>query len=177
MRHSVDEMYKVCRKPPGEFTSPPQALSVLSFSHTSTMRFSMTLTFVAAVLTPLGVRGGITAFSGNSCDGAVGDNVPCDGSCHQFDERHSFRVRIFPPPESRASLEDDFTDGDHVQVDGGTGTHCVTVFVDPGCPRDAMGFEQSFFKSQTGQCTNVNTGTNARSFLCAPDSTCLLGAA
>ncbi|EIW52688.1 uncharacterized protein TRAVEDRAFT_75025 [Trametes versicolor FP-101664 SS1] len=122
------------------------------------MRFSAsTLAYLVSALVsalaPRAAQAGVTAFSGGSCDGDAGLDVPCDGSCHQFDERHSFRV------------------------DGGTGTHCVTVFVDPGCPRDAMGFEQSFFKSQTGQCTNVNTGTNARSFLCAPDSTCLLGAA
>lgn len=148
------------------------------------MRFSATalaclLSALLSALAPQAAHAGITAFSGSECDGDAGLDVPCDGSCHQFDERHSFRVRIciFPLPTSRASLGDDSTDCDHVQVDSGTGDHCVTVFEDPGCPRDAMGFEQSFFRDQTGQCTNVNTGANARSFLCATDSTCLLGAA
>ncbi|OJT11894.1 hypothetical protein TRAPUB_11540 [Trametes pubescens] len=120
------------------------------------MRFSTTaLAYLASALlsalAPQMAQAGITAFSGSSCDGDVGLDVPCDGSCHQFDERHSFRV------------------------DSGTGTHCVTVFEDPDCPRDGMGFHQAFFEGQTGQCTNVNIGTNVRSFLCAPDDTCLLG--
>lgn len=35
----------------------------------------------------------IVAFSGNFCDGDEGLTVPCDGSCHQFDGRHSVFVR------------------------------------------------------------------------------------
>ncbi|KAI0762441.1 hypothetical protein C8Q74DRAFT_1220412 [Fomes fomentarius] len=92
------------------------------------------------------VHAGITAFSGSSCDGNVGNNVPCDGSCHAFDDRHSFRV------------------------DSGTGTHCVTMFAAAGCPSGQQTFT---FTGQNGQCTNVNTGTNVRSFLCAPNNNCL----
>lgn len=75
------------------------------------MRFSATtLAYLASAilsaLAPQVTQAGITAFSGGECDGDAGLDVPCDGSCHQFDERHSFRVRIFPLPEIRASLED-----------------------------------------------------------------------
>lgn len=141
------------------------------------MRFSTTaLAYLAtALLSALGpqvAQAGITAFSGSSCDGNAGLNVPCDGSCHQFDNRHSFRVRIFPLNTSRDFLEGSFANGDHVQVDSGTGDHCVTVFEDEGCPVDGQG---AFLAHQTGQCQNVNTGTNVRSFVCAKDSTCLLG--
>ncbi|TFK92496.1 hypothetical protein K466DRAFT_650406 [Polyporus arcularius HHB13444] len=115
------------------------------------MRFSTTaLAYLASallsVLAPQAAQAGITAFSGSSCDGDVGLNVPCDGSCHKFDERHSFRV------------------------DSGTGDHCVTVFEGPGCPSGGPGF---FLPHQTGQCQNVNTGTNVRSFTCSKDSACL----
>ncbi|KAI0762312.1 hypothetical protein C8Q74DRAFT_142137 [Fomes fomentarius] len=51
----------------------------------------------------------ITGFSGDACNGDVGLNVPCDGSCHMFDNRHSFRV------------------------DAGVGSHCVTMFGELGC--------------------------------------------
>ena len=36
----------------------------------------------------------ITAYSGIACDGSAGLNVPCDGSCHSFDGRHSFVSQI-----------------------------------------------------------------------------------
>ncbi len=166
------------------FMNPPGDDPVLPvFAHTSgasttgthTMRFSTTaLAYLASallsVLAPQAAQAGITAFSGSSCDGDVGLNVPCDGSCHKFDERHSFRVRPFPLPTDRAILEGHFTDGGHVQVDSGTGDHCVTVFEGPGCPLGGPGF---FLPHQTGQCQNVNTGTNVRSFTCSQDSTCL----
>ncbi|OJT11879.1 hypothetical protein TRAPUB_11567 [Trametes pubescens] len=117
------------------------------------MRFSTTaLAYLASALlstlAPQVAQAGITAFSGSQCDGNAGLNVPCDGSCHKFDDRHSFRV------------------------DSNTGDHCVTVFEDPGCPVDGQG---AILAHQTGQCQNVNTGTNVRSFVCAKDSTCLLG--
>lgn len=70
------------------------------------MRFSTTvLAYLAtgflSALAPQVAQAGITAFSGSSCDGNAGLNVPCDGSCHKFDDRHSFRVRIFPLQTSR----------------------------------------------------------------------------
>ncbi|KAI0820079.1 hypothetical protein BC628DRAFT_1331343 [Trametes gibbosa] len=117
------------------------------------MRFSTTtLAYLAAAiasaLAPQVAHAGVTAFSGSNCDGNVGLNVPCDGSCHKFDDRHSFRV------------------------DSGTGDHCVTVFVDEGCPSDGQGFP---LPHQEGQCQNVNTGTNIRSFLCSKDTFCFVG--
>ena len=36
----------------------------------------------------------IIGFSGNECDGAEGDDVPCDGSCHSFSGRHSFEASV-----------------------------------------------------------------------------------
>ncbi|KAI0748359.1 hypothetical protein C8Q80DRAFT_1219542 [Daedaleopsis nitida] len=117
------------------------------------MRFTAALAYLVAALlstlAPQAAHAGITAFSGSQCDGTAGLNVPCDGSCHQFDDRHSFRV------------------------DGGTGDHCVTVFKDPGCPGQGRG---AFLPHQTGQCQDVNTGTNVRSFVCAKDTVCSLGA-
>ena len=41
------------------------------------------------------VNAGMTAWSGGSCDGAQGLDVPCDGSCHDFRDRHSFLVCRF----------------------------------------------------------------------------------
>jgi hypothetical protein len=34
----------------------------------------------------------ISAFSGTACDGDVGADVACDGSCHSFSGRHSFKA-------------------------------------------------------------------------------------
>lgn len=139
------------------------------------MHFSTTaLAYLASalLLAPQVAQAGITAFSGSSCDGNVGLNVPCDGSCHKFDDRHSFRVRVLPLPTGMAFLEGDAADDDHLQVDSGTGDHCVTVFPDPGCPGDGIGFP---LPHQTGQCQNVNTGTNVRSFSCSKDTFCFVG--
>lgn len=52
---------------------------------------------VALALTKYTTQTGfITAFTGAACDGDVGGNVTCDGSCHTFGARHSFRVRSSP---------------------------------------------------------------------------------
>lgn len=64
------------------------------------MRFSTaTVAYLTSALVvalfPQAANAGITAFSGSTCNGAAGLNVSCDGSCHQFDDRHSFRVRPF----------------------------------------------------------------------------------
>lgn len=141
--------------------------------HFSTTALAYLASALVLVLAPQEAQASITAFSGSQCDGNAGLHVPCDGSCHQFDDRHSFRVCFFPLHTSGPFLEDGLTDGAHIQVDSGTGDHCVTVFKDPGCHGNGQG---AFFGHQAGQCQNVNTGTNVRSFICAKDSTCLLGA-
>lgn len=61
------------------------------------MRYSATTAaFVASALmfalAPQAAQAGVTAFSTGTCGGDVGLDVPCDGSCHAFDNRHSFRV-------------------------------------------------------------------------------------
>ena len=48
----------------------------------------------AALLAVLSVNADLIAWSGNTCDGDQGNNVPCDGSCHQFGGRHSFEVSL-----------------------------------------------------------------------------------
>ncbi|EIW63970.1 uncharacterized protein TRAVEDRAFT_41393 [Trametes versicolor FP-101664 SS1] len=116
------------------------------------MRYSATTAaFVASALmlalAPQAAQAGVTAFSTGTCGGDVGLDVPCDGSCHAFDNRHSFRV------------------------DGGSGNHCVTMFEDPGCPAGAEG-RMFTFTNQDGGCQGVNTGTNIVSFLCSPSNIC-----
>ncbi|KAJ7586996.1 hypothetical protein C8J56DRAFT_787254 [Mycena floridula] len=92
---------------------------------------------VAAVLVALKVNADIIAWSGDSCNGDEGGNAPCDGSCIPFGGRHSFEV-----------------------VAGGS--HCVTLFQGSGCSGEAF----NFGRETTGQCINVNTGTDIESFTC-----------
>lgn len=111
----------------------------------------------------------ITGFSGDTCNGDVGLNVPCDGgSCHMFDNRHSFRVCVLT--RATAPFVSSVGTHDMPQVDAGVGNHCVTMFGEPGCSGGIM----HTFVNQSAQCTHVNTGTNVRSFLCAPNNTCLV---
>lgn len=59
------------------------------------MRFalsSLTTLALAVMFMPRGGNADIIAFDGSTCNGAAGDNVPCDGSCHQFTGRESFKV-------------------------------------------------------------------------------------
>lgn len=49
----------------------------------------MTL-FVIASMGVQPAQATIIAYSGTACDGSAGLDVPCDGSCHSFDTRHSF---------------------------------------------------------------------------------------
>ncbi|KDR70651.1 hypothetical protein GALMADRAFT_229967 [Galerina marginata CBS 339.88] len=89
----------------------------------------------------------IVAFSGSQCDGAVGNTVQCDGSCHQFSGRHSLRI-------------------------SGGSTHCVTYFTNNNCGfAEGQGGTNIF---GPGTCQNVNTGGNVGSFLCAPSTICLV---
>ena len=56
---------------------------------------------VAAIFATQPARAiGITAYSGTACNGVAGNHVPCDGSCHSFETRHSFRVSTFVCPSS-----------------------------------------------------------------------------
>ena len=55
------------------------------------MRF--TLALVAAALFALNVAAqDVIAWSGDSCNGDEGADVPCSGECISFDGRHSFEV-------------------------------------------------------------------------------------
>ncbi|EJD44450.1 hypothetical protein AURDEDRAFT_166540 [Auricularia subglabra TFB-10046 SS5] len=76
------------------------------------------------------------AWSGNSCDGAQGNTVPCDASCRDFTGRHSFNA----------------------QMGGGS---CVSMYTAPGCNGARFNFT-----GIGSQCINVNTGTDIRSFQC-----------
>ncbi|EIW52706.1 uncharacterized protein TRAVEDRAFT_53146 [Trametes versicolor FP-101664 SS1] len=103
---------------------------------------------VALTLAPYTIQTGfITAFTGAACDGDAGGNVTCDGSCHTFGARHSFRV------------------------DPGSGPHCMTLYIDAGCLAHSEGFTLT---GQEGGCQNVNTGTDIQSFICAPSNICLV---
>ncbi|KAF9564507.1 hypothetical protein CPC08DRAFT_660352 [Agrocybe pediades] len=87
----------------------------------------------------------IVAFNGNSCDGAAGATVQCDGSCHQFAGRHS------------------------VRINGGS-QHCVTFFENNSCA-----FQESLGGTSIvngNSCANVNTGGPVGSFLCSPNTIC-----
>ncbi|KZV83905.1 hypothetical protein EXIGLDRAFT_842590 [Exidia glandulosa HHB12029] len=105
------------------------------------MRLSIALGALAVILAVPAY--GFQAFSGSACDGAAGANVACDGSCHAFDNRHSFRA------------------------DTSGNAHCVAFFVNGGC-----GGQRFNFTGQAAQCTNVNTGTNIRSFRCFSGGGC-----
>ncbi|KAM6496690.1 hypothetical protein JOM56_007163 [Amanita muscaria] len=88
----------------------------------------------------------IVAFSSTTCDGAVGNTVQCDGSCHQFGGRHSLRI-------------------------SGSSTHCVTYFEDSSCGFvEGQGGTDIF---GPGVCQHVNTGGPVGSFRCASDTICL----
>ncbi|EJD45866.1 hypothetical protein AURDEDRAFT_164924 [Auricularia subglabra TFB-10046 SS5] len=89
-----------------------------------------------AVALALPAARAFTAFSGDFCNGAQGANVPCDGTCHSFAGRHSFDTAL----------------------DGA----CVSVWTASGC----VGKRFNLPDQRSGQCTNVNTGTNIQSFRC-----------
>ncbi|KAJ7589886.1 hypothetical protein C8J56DRAFT_783497 [Mycena floridula] len=62
--------------------------------------------FIAVLLAALNVNADIVGFSGDACNGDKGGNVACDGSCHSFTGRHSFKAN---------------------------GKHCVTMFEGASC--------------------------------------------
>lgn len=85
-----------------------------SSSEADSMRFCIkTITSLASTcatlaimlaLAPHAARAGLTAFSGDTCNGPIGEDVACDGSCIPFEGRHSFLVRPSPPYKPSPSL-------------------------------------------------------------------------
>ncbi|KAJ7084200.1 hypothetical protein C8R44DRAFT_651559, partial [Mycena epipterygia] len=55
------------------------------------MQFA-TLTLVAVLLAIQAKAQDIIAWSGNTCNGAEGLEVSCDGTCFDFNGRHSYEV-------------------------------------------------------------------------------------
>ncbi|KAJ7466721.1 hypothetical protein B0H11DRAFT_1732979 [Mycena galericulata] len=100
------------------------------------MRFTFSL--LAAVVLALEVNASdFQAFSGSSCDGSAGDVVSCVDACGDFTGRHSFIIS-------------DGTAGD------------VVFFTGAGCTGESF----NFGSEGSGECINVNTGTNIQSFVC-----------
>ena len=60
-----------------------------------------------------------------------------------------------------------------MQVDSSSTNHCVTFFVNPGCPAEPTN-EEYTYTEQNGQCTHVYTGTPIKSFICSPNNICLV---
>ena len=109
---------------------------------------------------------GITAFSDSACEVSPGEDVTCDSSCFAFSGRRSFIASAV------AILFDVRTLTRYCvsQVDGGSGPHCVTVFVDGNCP--VMGTQFAII-GQEGQCTNFDGITlNFVSANCSPSNDC-----
>ncbi|KAJ7612649.1 hypothetical protein FB45DRAFT_939474 [Roridomyces roridus] len=103
------------------------------------MRFT-TQFILNAVILSLGLSHAsaqsVVAFSGSACDGDEGDTDACNGSCHSFQNRHSFHI-----VGSAAN---------------------VVLFEGTGCTGEGF----NFGTEQPGACVNVNTGTNVQSFMC-----------
>ncbi|PPQ93815.1 hypothetical protein CVT25_013524 [Psilocybe cyanescens] len=89
----------------------------------------------------------IAAYNGTDCTGSVGNSVQCDGSCHDFTDRHSLKTST-------------------------GGIHCVTYFQSPGCV-GTPGQDLNTNIINSGQCQHVNTGGPVKSFKCSPTPTCL----
>ncbi|EJD34681.1 hypothetical protein AURDEDRAFT_176261 [Auricularia subglabra TFB-10046 SS5] len=100
------------------------------------MRFSSLLVAVAATTVPAQA---FIAWSGDACDGDIGNMVPCDGSCHSFAGRHSFWAQASQDQPA-----------------------CVAMYAGTGCTGQRFNFSNQVYL----QCTNVNTGTNIQSFRC-----------
>ncbi|KAF7359700.1 hypothetical protein MVEN_00694500 [Mycena venus] len=99
------------------------------------MRFTISL-LAAVVLAIQANAQQIMAFSGNSCDGGQGGEVPCDGTCFDFTGRHSYKIF--------------------------SSTADVSLFSGADC----TGQEFPFGPDPAGQCINVNTGTSISTFRC-----------
>ncbi|KAJ7576644.1 hypothetical protein C8J56DRAFT_799850, partial [Mycena floridula] len=88
------------------------------------------------------------AWSGSSCNGAEGGDVPCGRQCVNFQDRHSFSVSRTNVPAG--------------------GSHCLSVFFNADCT-DEVGL---YLNNGGGNCIGVNTGTNVQSFKCFPGNAC-----
>ncbi|EJD47119.1 hypothetical protein AURDEDRAFT_113473, partial [Auricularia subglabra TFB-10046 SS5] len=102
-------------------------------------------TFALAALFAAVPAKAFTAWSGDACNGARGNDVACNGACIDFSGRHSFVANSA----------------------GQSGTHCVAFYVDGGCNGQRFNFT-----GQGAQCTNVNTGTAINSFRCFGGAGC-----
>lgn len=111
----------------------------------------------------------ISAFSGTACDGDVGADVACDGSCHSFSGRHSFEASFGGTSIELLNFGQPLTDTVNFLKVTPSILHCVTTFQNAGC--DTL---VGVFQSQgNGECVHVNTGTSVQSFRCAPDNICV----
>ncbi|KAJ6557656.1 hypothetical protein B0H19DRAFT_1148298, partial [Mycena capillaripes] len=77
------------------------------------------------------------AFTGTACDGALGLDVVCDGTCFDFTGRHSFEITS--------------------QTDV-----CVTMYEGADCTIKDFPFGREVH----GACIDVQTGTPIKSFSC-----------
>jgi len=158
--------------------SPPLFFQQLNHPTPIHIRHTMLFNAVTSlmtlfVITSMGVQpvqAAIIAYSGTACDGSAGLDVPCDGSCHSFDTRHSF-VSI-PSVQLTSELPNSHWYNVHQRVASGA-QHCVTTFVNPGCPAGDQSKIYTFTE-QNGQCTHVNTGTPIKSFICSGNNICLV---
>ncbi|KAJ7328909.1 hypothetical protein DFH08DRAFT_317683 [Mycena albidolilacea] len=99
------------------------------------MRF--TISVLAAVFLAIQVNAAqLVAFSGSKCTGAKGSSASCNGGCHSFSGRHSFKL-------SGSSAK-------------------VQLFTGSGC----TGQKFTFGPDPAGECINVNTGTAISTFRC-----------
>ncbi|KAJ7912462.1 hypothetical protein B0H13DRAFT_1613566 [Mycena leptocephala] len=99
------------------------------------MRFTISL-FTVVVLAIQANAQQIIAFSGDTCNGGQGGEVPCDGTCFDFTGRHSYEIF--------------------------SSTATVSLFSGSDC----TGQEFPFGPDPAGQCINVNTGTAISTFSC-----------
>ncbi|KAJ7826257.1 hypothetical protein B0H13DRAFT_1657604 [Mycena leptocephala] len=115
------------------------------------MRFAVSL-LAAVVLAIQANAQQIIAFSGDTCNGGQGGEVPCDGTCFDFTGRHSYEV-------SSA----DFLNQGNADVDY---RFLVPRHLSPSSGSDCTGQEFPFGPDPAGQCINVNTGTAISTFSC-----------
>ncbi|GJJ12996.1 hypothetical protein Clacol_007245 [Clathrus columnatus] len=117
------------------------------------MKSTFILNFVSAVILSVSiVHGDVIAFSGSTCDGGEGSNVPCQEQCIHASGRHSALT-----PLLRFIVQ--------VVADG---PHCLTFYEDGGCSINVG----EVVNPGGASCTNINTGTDVNSFKCSPNGVC-----